>query len=59
MLILCPISAIAKGRPKIRWENDVVNYLKVMTVNKRIIIVQNREIWKENIVEKAKTFNET
>ena len=45
-----PISMKAKGRPKIRWENDMVNVLQVMKVNNWI---QNRLIWEENVVKKA------
>ena len=42
-----PILTRLLGRPKNRWEDDIVNYMKKLEINK----------WKL-YVEKAKTFKE-
>jgi hypothetical protein len=46
----------SKDRPKMRWEDDIVNDLKVLKVPHWITCV-NRKIWKGNVIEKATTFD--
>jgi hypothetical protein len=49
------VSTRLAGRPKIRWENDINEDLKIMTINKWAKFVHGRVIWKE-VAEKAITF---
>ena len=49
-----PIANRRLGRPKNRWEDDVLNDLKLMKVNNWMKLVQNRKEWKK-LVEKVKT----
>ncbi|PSN53149.1 hypothetical protein C0J52_06267 [Blattella germanica] len=49
-----PIGTRARGRPKSRWEEDVLDDLRKMKVN--LNQAKDRAIWKKHI-EKAKTFN--
>jgi hypothetical protein len=52
-----PISPRLAGRPKIRWENDINEDLKIMTINKWTKFVHGCITWKE-VVEKAITFKQ-
>jgi hypothetical protein len=52
-----PVSPRLAGRPKIRWENDINEYLKIMTITKWTKFVHGQVIWKE-VVEKAITFKQ-
>jgi hypothetical protein len=45
-----------KGRPKNRWEDNIIQDISHMKIKNGIICVQDRVKWKE-IVEKAKTSN--
>ena len=42
------------GRPKTRWEDDVLEDLKSMNVRNWKKVVQNRDSWKK-VVEQART----
>jgi hypothetical protein len=42
------------GRPKIRWEDDILEYIKSMKICDWKNVVQNRDRWKE-VVEQART----
>jgi len=44
------------GRPKTRWEDDVLEDIKNMDVCNWKKVVQNRDSWKE-VVEQARTLN--
>ena len=46
-----------KGRPRVRWEDDVRNDLRKMGVNNWKQMMQERKKWKE-IIEQAKTHKE-
>lgn len=50
-----PISPRLAGRPKIRWENDINEDLKIMTITRQTKFVHGQVIWKE-VVEKVITF---
>jgi len=54
---LKPVSPRLAGRPKIRWENDINEDLKIMAITKWTKFVHGRVIWKE-VVEKAITFKQ-
>jgi hypothetical protein len=42
------------GRPKTRWEDEVVEDIKSMNISKWKKVAQNRDSWKK-VVEKAGT----
>ena len=50
-----PLTSKYIGRPKIRWENDIVNDIRLMKRNWNKC-VQDRKVWKE-FVEKDKAFS--
>jgi hypothetical protein len=52
-----PYATRLKGRPRLRWEDDVRNDLKKMGVKNWKKRVQERNHWKE-IIEQAKTHEE-
>jgi hypothetical protein len=52
-----PYATRLKGRPRLRWEDDVTNDLKKMGVKNWKQRVQERNLWKE-IIEQAKTHKE-
>jgi len=52
-----PYATIPKGRPRVRWEDDVRNDLRKMGVNNWKQTTQERMKWKE-IIEQAKTHKE-
>jgi hypothetical protein len=52
-----PYATRPKGRPRLRWEDDVRNYLRKMGVKNWKQRVQGRNKWKE-IIEQAKTHKE-
>jgi ribosomal protein S30 len=43
------------GRPKDRWEDDIISYIKKLEINNWTSCIQNRNKWKL-YVEKAKIF---
>ena len=51
-----PMSKRPTGRPKIRWEDDVLEDIKNMNVRNWKNVAQNRDRWKK-VVEQARTFN--
>jgi len=44
------------GRPKIRWEDDVLEDIKGMNVRNWKNVAQNRDRWKK-VIEQARTLN--
>ena len=52
-----PYETRLKGRPRVRWEDDVRNDLRKMGVNNWKQTTQERKKWKE-IFEQAKTHKE-
>ena len=51
-----PIAKRPTGRPKLRWEDDVLEDIKNMNVQNWKEVAQDRERWK-NVVEQARTSN--
>ena len=51
-----PMSKRPIGRPKIRWEDDVLEDIKSMNVRNWKNVAQNRDRWKK-VVEQARTLN--
>ena len=51
-----PMSKRPIGRPKIRWEDDVLEDIKSMNVSNWKNEAQNRDRWKK-VVEQARTLN--
>ena len=45
------------GRPKNRWENDIINYMKKQKIKNWTSCIQDRNKW-ELYVEMDKTFKE-
>jgi hypothetical protein len=45
------------GRPKIRWEHNMKDNLRIMEINNWTKCIQGQDKWKE-VAEKAKTFKE-
>jgi hypothetical protein len=41
------------GRPKMRWEDDVLEYVRSMNVRNWQKVAQNRDSWKK-VVERAR-----
>ena len=52
-----PYATRPKGRPRLRWEDDVRNDLRKMGVINWKQMMQERKKWKE-IIEQAKTHKE-
>jgi len=48
------MSKIPIGRPKTRWEDDVLEDIKSINVRNWKKVVQNRDSWKK-VVEQART----
>ena len=51
-----PLTTRPRGRPKYRWEDNIIQDLGQMKIKNWITCVQDRAKWKV-VVEKAKTFN--
>jgi hypothetical protein len=49
-----PLTARSKGRPKQRWEDNIIQDICQMNIKNWTAFVQNRVRWK-NVVEKAET----
>jgi hypothetical protein len=49
-----PMSKRPIGKPKPRWEDDVLEDIKSMNINNWKKVVQNRDSWKK-VVEQART----
>ena len=50
-----PLTARPKGRPKQRWEDNIIQDIRQMNIKTWTACVQDRAKWK-NVIEKAKTF---
>jgi hypothetical protein len=51
-----PLNKRSQGRPKYRWEDNIKQDICQMKNKNCTACVQDREKWKEEVVEKAKTF---
>ena len=51
-----PLTTRPRGRPKCRWEDNIIQDLSQMKIKNWLTCVQDRAKWK-NVVEKAKTSN--
>jgi hypothetical protein len=49
-----PMSKRPKGRPKTRWEDDVLEDIKSIKISNWKKVAQNRESWNK-VVEQART----
>ena len=49
-----PMSITPIGRPKTRWEDDVLEDIKSINIRNWKKVAQNRESWKK-VVEQART----
>ena len=52
-----PLTKRSKGRPKYRWEDNIKQDISQMSIKNWTACVQDREKWKKEVVEKAKTFS--
>jgi len=51
-----PLTTRPKGRPKYRWEDNIIQDFDLMKIKNWTTCVQDRAKWKE-VIEKAKTSN--
>jgi len=51
-----PLTTRPRGRPKYRWEDNMIEELGQLKIKIWLTCVQDRAKWKD-VVEKAKTFN--
>jgi hypothetical protein len=51
-----PMSKITRGRPKLRWEDEILEDISSMNLRNWRNAAQDRERW-EKVVEQAKTLN--
>jgi hypothetical protein len=51
-----PMSKRPRGRPKLRWEDDVLEDINSMNLRNWRDVAQDRERWKK-VVEQAETLN--
>jgi hypothetical protein len=49
-----PMCTRSAGRPKVGWENDIKEDLRIIKINNWTKCIQDQVKWKE-VVEKAKT----
>ena len=52
-----PLTKISQGRHKYRWEDNIKQDICQMKIRNWAACAQNREKWKKEVVEKAKTFS--
>ena len=52
-----PLIKRSQRRPKCRWEDNIKQDIYQMKIKNWTACVQDREKWKEEVVEKAKTFS--
>jgi hypothetical protein len=52
-----PMLTLPLGRPKNKWEDDIINDMKKMKIKNWTSCIQDRSTWKL-FAEKAKTFKE-
>jgi len=50
-----PVTARSKGRPKQKWEDNIIQDIRQLNIKNWTVCVQDRTKWK-NVVEKAKNF---
>jgi len=51
-----PLTARSKGRPKQRWEDNIIQDIYQLNIKNWTVCVQDRTK-RKNVFEKAKTFN--
>ena len=51
-----PLTKGSQGRPKYRWEDNIKQDICQMNIRNWTACTQDREKWKKEVVEKAKTF---
>ena len=51
-----PLTSQSKGRPKQRWEDNIIQDIRQLNIKNWTVCVQDRTKWK-NVVENDKTFN--
>jgi len=51
-----PLTARSKGRPKQRWEDNIIQDIRQPNIKHWTVCVRDWTKW-ENVVAKAKTFN--
>ena len=52
-----PLTKRSQGRPKYRWEDNIKQDICQVKIKNWTACVQDREKWKKEVVEKAKTFS--
>ena len=52
-----PLTKRSQGRPKYRWDDNTKQDICQMKIGNWTASVQDREKWKKEVVEKAKTFS--
>jgi hypothetical protein len=52
-----PMSKRPIGRPKTRWEDNVLGDIRRMHVNNWKKVAQDRDRWKKEVVERARTLH--
>ena len=52
-----PLTKRSQGRPKYRWEDNIKQDICQMKIKNWTACVQDRQKWKEEVVEKGKTFS--
>ena len=52
-----PLTKRSQGRPKYRWEDNTKQDICQMKIGNWTACIQDREKWKEEVVEKDKTFS--
>ena len=52
-----PLTKISQGRPKYRWEDNIKEDICQMKIRNWTACVQDREKWKKEVVEKARTIS--
>jgi len=54
---LKPLTKRSQGRPQYRWEDNTKQNICQMKIGNWTACVQDREKWKKEVTEKAKTFS--
>ena len=52
-----PLTKRSQGRPKYRWEDNIKQDICQIKIRNWTPCAQDREKWKKEVVEKAKTFS--
>jgi hypothetical protein len=53
-----PLTTSSQGRPKYSWEDNIKQDICQMKIRNWTVCVEDREKWKKEVVEKAKTFSD-